>query len=114
MPSNLRNPYLAARDIYTLPSHLPLGELGLLPVNAHLLLASEPVLIDTGMAIDRSDFAETLWALIDPRDLQWIVLTHDDRDHAGNLKEVLMAVPNATLIANGLAVSRLGEEWDVP
>jgi Metallo-beta-lactamase superfamily len=52
--------------------------------------------------------------LVDPADLRWIILTHDDRDHAGNLKEVLMAAPDATLITNGLALARLGEEWDVP
>jgi glyoxylase-like metal-dependent hydrolase (beta-lactamase superfamily II) len=76
--------------------------------------ASEPVLIDTGMAIDRGHFEEALFSLVDPADLRWIVLTHDDRDHAGNLREILMAAPNATLITNGLAVARLGEEWDVP
>nr|WP_020672407.1 MBL fold metallo-hydrolase [Amycolatopsis nigrescens] len=112
--SNLRSPYLALPGVHALPSHLPLGELGLLPVNAYLVQGSEPVLVDTGMAIDRGAFEEALWSLVDPRDLRWIVLTHDDRDHAGNLKEVLMAAPNATVIANGLAVSRLGEEWDVP
>ncbi len=114
MLSNLRKPYRAAPDIHTLPSHLPLGELGLLPVNAFLITGKEPVLIDTGLAVDRGGFEESLGSLVDPQDLKWVVITHDDRDHCGNLKEVLMAAPNATVIANGLAVARLGEEWDVP
>ncbi|MBP2328753.1 flavorubredoxin [Kibdelosporangium banguiense] len=114
MPSNLRKPYLAAPDIHTLPSHLPLTGLGLLPVNAYVITGKEPILVDTGMAIDRGYFEQELWSLVDPRDLKWIVITHDDRDHCGNLKEVLMAAPNATVITNGLAVARLGEEWDVP
>ncbi|WP_197288422.1 MBL fold metallo-hydrolase [Nocardia sp. NRRL S-836] len=114
MPPNMRKPYRAAPDIFTLPSWLPIPGAGLLPVNAHLIRAREPVLVDTGMGIDRSDFLESLWSLVDPVDLRWIVLTHDDRDHAGNLKEVLMAAPNAMLLTNGLAVARLGEEWDVP
>jgi flavorubredoxin len=112
--SNLRKPYRAAPGIHTLPSHLPLGALGLLPVNAYLISGREPVLVDTGLAVDRGTFAEELWSLVDPKDLKWVVITHDDRDHCGNLKEVLMAAPNATVITNGLSVARLGEEWDVP
>lgn len=114
MPSNLRKPYLAAPDIHTLPSHLPLGGLGLLPVNAYLIMGRQPVLVDTGLAIDRGNFEEALWSIVDPRDLRWIVITHDDRDHCGNLKEILMAAPQATVITNALSVARLGEEWDVP
>jgi flavorubredoxin len=114
MPSNLRKPYLATTDIHTLPSHLPLGALGLLPVNAYLITGRQPVLVDTGLAIDRGNFEGALWSLVDPMDLRWIVITHDDRDHCGNLKEVLMAAPNATVVTNGLSVARLGEEWDVP
>jgi glyoxylase-like metal-dependent hydrolase (beta-lactamase superfamily II) len=112
--SNLRTPYLAASNIYALPSHLPLGELGLLPVNAFLIDGRQPVLVDTGLAIDRDMFENALWSLVDPMDLRWIVITHDDRDHCGNLKEVLMAAPNATVVTNALTVARLGEEWDVP
>jgi flavorubredoxin len=114
MPSNLRTPYLAASDIHTVPSHLPLRGLGLLPVNAHLITGQHPILVDTGLAIDRGDFENALWSLVDPMDLRWIVITHDDRDHCGNLKEILMASANATVVTNGLAVSRLGEEWDLP
>jgi glyoxylase-like metal-dependent hydrolase (beta-lactamase superfamily II) len=114
MPSNLRPPYLSAAGVHTLPSHLPLTGLGLLPVNAYLISGRQPVLVDTGLAIDRGNFEAALWSLVDPIDLRWIVITHDDRDHCGNLKEVLMAAPNATVITNGLTVSRLGEEWEVP
>ncbi|MBP2702651.1 MBL fold metallo-hydrolase [Microbispora sp. RL4-1S] len=114
MPSNLRTPYEAAPDVFTLPSFLPIAGAGLLPVNAYLIRGPQPILVDTGMAIDRGYFEQALWSLVDPTELRWIVLTHDDRDHAGNLKEVLMAAPQAKLITNGLAVGRLGEEWDVP
>lgn len=114
MLSNFRAPHKAAPDVHVLPSHLPLGSLGLLPVNAYLITGREPILVDTGLAIDRGAFENALWSLVDPADLRWIVITHDDRDHCGNLKEVLMAAPRATVITNALSVARLGEEWDVP
>ncbi|MEU6408416.1 MBL fold metallo-hydrolase [Microbispora sp. NPDC046933] len=114
MPSSLRGPYQAAPGVHTLPSSLPITGAGLLPVNAYLIRGPQPILVDTGMAIDRGHFEQALWSLVDPDDLRWIVLTHDDRDHAGNLKEILMAAPQAKVVTNGLAVARLGEEWDVP
>lgn len=42
-------PYQAAQDVHVLPVHLPLPGVGFLPVNAYLLMAEEPVLIDTGI-----------------------------------------------------------------
>jgi flavorubredoxin len=114
VPSNFRKPYSAGPDIVALPSHLPIAGAGLLPVNAFLIKAAEPILIDPGMAIDRGHVEEAVFSQVDPADLRWVVLTHDDRDHAGNLREILMAAPRATVITHGLAVARLGEEWDVP
>lgn len=114
MPTHLRTPYLAAPGIHALPSHLPLGALGLLPVHAYLIASHQPILVDTGLAIDRAGFADALASLVDPLDLRWIVITHDDRDHCGNLKEALMASPQATVVTSPLTLARLGEEWDVP
>ncbi len=114
MTSNMSKPHACGPEVFTLPSHLPIGGVGLQPVNAYLVRGPEPVLIDSGMPVDRGDFEEALWSLVEPTDLRWIVLTHDDRDHAGNLREVLMAAPHATLLTNGLSIPRLAEQWQVP
>lgn len=114
MPSNVRKPHAAAPEVFTLPSHLPIDGVGIQPVNAYLLRGSQPLLIDSGMPVDRGDFEQALWSLVEPAELRWIVLTHDDRDHAGNLREVLMAAPHATLLTNGLSIPRLAEQWEVP
>ena len=52
--------------------------------------------------------------VIDPRDLKWVWLTHDDADHTGNLQKVLEAAPRARLAANSLAVLRMSSAWPVP
>ncbi|MGH3999101.1 MAG: MBL fold metallo-hydrolase [Pseudonocardiaceae bacterium] len=110
----MRTPHAAAPDVFTLPSHLPIDGVGLQPVNAYLLRGSQPLLIDSGMPVDRGDFEAALWSLVEPTELRWIVLTHDDRDHAGNLREILMAAPHATLLTNGLSIPRLAEQWEIP
>lgn len=76
-------PYQVMPDIEVLPSHFPVPGAGFLPVNAFVLKAKEPVLIDTGMGIDSEEFMKALESVIDPRDLKWVWITHDDADHIG-------------------------------
>ena len=76
--------------------------LGYLPINAFLIHAAEPVLIDTGAPQTRSEFLDALWSAIDPADLRWIYLTHPDRDHTGALADVLAAAPQARLVTTFL------------
>jgi len=78
-------PYRAAPDTWVLPAYLPVPGLGLITVNSYLIQSQEPALIDTGMPVVRQDFQEALWSLIEPRDLRWVFLTHDDGDHVGSL-----------------------------
>ncbi len=114
MLSNLRPAHDCAPGVLALSSHLPIPGAGLLPVNSYLITATESILIDTGLAHDRGPLLDAVQGRIDLADLGWIVVTHDDRDHAGNLRDLLIAAPNATMVTNGLTLARLGEEWDVP
>ncbi|MGI5450689.1 MBL fold metallo-hydrolase [Streptomyces sp. CA-243310] len=106
--------YAAGRELYVLPSELPIPDLGLQPVNAYLVRGEQPVLVDTGMPVDRAAFEEALWSLVDPADLRWIVVTHDDRDHTGSLTRLLDRAPGAKVITNGISLTRLSEEFEIP
>ena len=106
--------YQVMPDIEVLPSHFPIPGAGFLPVNAFVLKAKEPVLIDTGMGIESEEFMKVLESVIDPRDLQWVWITHDDADHIGSLQIILEAAPNARLAAFSLAVLRMSTAWPVP
>lgn len=110
----MEKPYQTTPDITVLPAHFPVPGLGLLPINAFAIKAKEPVLIDTGMGMDGAAFMEALQSVIDPRDLKWVWLTHDDADHTGNLKMVLEAAPNARLVAHSLAALRMSTAWPIP
>ena len=102
------------KDIEIISSYFPIPNTGFLAVNAFLIKAKEPVLVDTGMGIESEEFMEALKSIIDPKDLKWVWITHDDADHTGNLKEVLEAASNARLVANSLAVLRMCTAWQVP
>lgn len=107
-------PFQAMRDIEVLPAHFPVPGQGFLPINAFVIKAKEPVLVDTGMGRDSEEFIEALRSVIDPKDLKWVWLTHDDADHTGNLQRILQEAPNARLVAYSLAVLRMSTAWPVP
>ena len=110
----MNKPYQVISDITVLPAHFPIPGTGFLPINAYVIKSKEPVLIDTGMGIDSEEFMKALESVIDPMDLRWIWLTHDDADHIGSIRKVLEAAPKARLVANSLAVLRMSTTWPVP
>jgi flavorubredoxin len=105
MPS--LTPYRASADTWVLPSYLEVPGIGLIIVNSYLIESEEPVVVDTGMPVVRQEFLETLWSLIDPQDVRWVILTHDDADHSGNLIEVMAAATNARLVTQFIGYARL-------
>lgn len=100
-------PREVAAGVFLLPSHLPLANLGVLPVNAFLLQAAEPVLLDTGMAPVREEFLRSLRSLIDLGDLRWIYVTHADADHVGNLRPLLAEAPRARVVTTFLGLGKM-------
>ena len=86
-------PYPATPEIDVLPSYFPIPGYGILPINAFVLKAAEPVLVDTGLALLSDEFLPQLSSVIDPEDLRWLWLTHVDPDHIGSLHRLLDEVP---------------------
>lgn len=107
-------PHQVTLDIDILPAHFPIPGMGFLPINAFVINAAEPVLVDTGMGMDSEEFMKALESIINPQDLKWVWLTHDDADHTGSIRKVLDAAPEARLAANPLAVVRMSTAWPVP
>jgi glyoxylase-like metal-dependent hydrolase (beta-lactamase superfamily II) len=107
-------PYQAAPDVHVFPANLPLPGVGVLPVNAFLLMAEEPVLIDTGIGVDGGDFMAAVASVVDLRSLKWVWLTHDDADHTGSIQRIMEAAPNATLVTHAFSALRMGTWWPVP
>jgi flavorubredoxin len=110
----MNKPNQITPEITVLPSHVPVLNMGFLAVNAFVIKAKEPVLIDTGLGSERDAFLKGLSSVIDPRDIKWIWLTHDDSDHIGNIRQVMDAAPNARIVANALATIRMNAQRPLP
>jgi hypothetical protein len=106
-------PHEVAPDTLALTTHATLPGLGALPVNAFVIRAAEPVLVDTSIA-SGGEFLKALSQAIDPASIRWIWLTHADLDHVGNLHEVLAAAPQARLVTTYLGMGKLGLLRPVP
>jgi flavorubredoxin len=106
--------YQVSADVHVLPTHLALPGAGVLTVNSFIIMAKEPVLVDTGLGTDSEQFIAAVRAIIDPKDLRWIWLTHDDGDHTGSLAQLLELAPKARLATNALAALRMSTTWPVP
>jgi flavorubredoxin len=81
--------YRAAPEVDVVTSTATVAGFGQLAINAFVLHAQEPVLVDTGAVRDSDDFLAALASVIDPADLRWIWLTHTDFDHIGSLHRLL-------------------------
>jgi len=113
-PSRLR-PYRIAPETFVLPAIHGEGKGPAVHMNAMLLRGAQPVVIDTGAPAHRDQYLEDLFSLIDPADVRWVFISHDDVDHYGNAVAVMAACPNATLVSTWFLSERLGvESFDVP
>jgi hypothetical protein len=101
-------------DVTVLGDTLEVPGLGHLPINAFVLHAAQPVVVDTGLGLADRDFVATLAEAIDPADVRWIWLTHPDRDHTGGIFALLEAAPQARLVTTFVGVGVMSTERPLP
>ncbi len=83
-------------------------------LNSLVIRAAQPVIVDTGTRANRDAWLADVTALVDPADVRWVFLSHDDEDHTGNLAEILELCPQATLVTNWASTERMGCSFGIP
>ncbi|MDQ4144625.1 MAG: MBL fold metallo-hydrolase [Actinomycetota bacterium] len=107
-------PYEVAEETFVIPGGLPVPTIGLLPVNAMIIRGEEPMLLDTLATVQREEFLQKAFSIVEPEDVRWIFISHEDRDHSGSLGVLLERCPNAKIITNFLGLGKLSEEFEIP
>lgn len=104
--------YKISDDAHVIPEALPVPGVGKLPVNAMVLLAKEPMILDTLAIVHRHTFLDEVFRIVEPKDVRWLFMSHEDRDHSGSIMQVLELCPKAKLVTNFLGLGKLHEEFD--
>ena len=79
--------------------------------NAYLLNTEKPTVIDTVDMEFGREFVEYLSELIDPNEIQYIVINHTEPDHSGGMAALANRAPNATIVCTEIAVNELKEMY---
>lgn len=91
-----------------------LGQPLFIYLNSMVILGEEPVIVDTGTPANRTQWLKDVFTLVEPEDVRWIFISHEDVDHTGNLDEALSACVNAQLVCNWAMVERHSNCFDFP
>src|SRR4051794_22192415 len=76
-------------------------------LNTMVIRAREPVVVDTGMAENRDQYLADVFGIVEPEDIRWVFISHDDVDHTGNVNALMDLAPNATLVVNWFMWERM-------
>jgi flavorubredoxin len=114
-PTNRVAPEQIAPDTWLIHSvQQALGEPLFVYLNSMVITGAEPALVDTGTIGNRAQWLEDAFGIVDPADVRWVFISHDDIDHTGNLEQVMDACPNATLVASWAITERHTSAFNFP
>ncbi|MCL5985465.1 MAG: FprA family A-type flavoprotein [Actinobacteria bacterium] len=102
---------ILTNDIYWVGIHFPEPAPGA-SLNSFIIKDEKCALIDAGPPATVQMMLENIRNLLDPAKIDYIILTHADLDHAGGLKEILKAAPQAIVITSDYE-SKMLPMWGV-
>ncbi|MTJ09814.1 MULTISPECIES: diflavin flavoprotein [unclassified Anabaena] len=75
--------------------------------NSYLIRGEQTVLIDTSHQKFRDLYLDTLKGLVNPKTIDYIIVSHTEPDHSGLVEDVLQLAPRATVLASKVALQFL-------
>jgi flavorubredoxin/flavin reductase (DIM6/NTAB) family NADH-FMN oxidoreductase RutF len=75
--------------------------------NSYLIRGEQTVLIDTSHQKFRDLYLQTLKGLVNPKTIDYIIVSHTEPDHSGLVEDILQLAPRATVLASKVALQFL-------
>jgi flavorubredoxin len=114
-PTTYVPPTQVAKDTWVIHQVQPaLGQPLFVYLNSMVIRGAEPMIVDTGTPANREQWLKDAFAIVEPEDVRWVFLSHDDVDHTGNLEQVMDACPNAQLVCNWAMIERHTNCFEFP
>ena len=77
--------------------------------NSFIIQGEKLALVDTSHAKFRQLYLELITGLIDPTQLDYLIVSHTEPDHSGLFKDILALVPQVTVVGAKVAIKFLGD-----
>jgi flavorubredoxin len=114
-PTTYVPPTKVAEETWVIHQVQPaLGQPLFVYLNSMIIRGAEPMIVDTGTPANREQWLKDAFSIVEPEDVRWVFLSHDDVDHTGNLDQVMDACPNAQLVCNWAMVERHTNCFEFP
>lgn len=75
--------------------------------NSFIIRGEKTALVDTSHEKFRQLYLDTLLGAIDPKEIDYIVISHTEPDHSGLVRHVLELAPQATVVGSKVAIQFL-------
>ncbi|MEG4322347.1 MULTISPECIES: diflavin flavoprotein [unclassified Microcoleus] len=75
--------------------------------NSFIIRGEKTALVDTSHEKFRQQYMETLTGEIDPKEIDYLIISHTEPDHSGLVKDVLALAPQAIVVGAKVAVQFL-------
>ncbi len=80
--------------------------------NSYFINAQKKTIIETSKEKFWDTYLEKVRSVVNPSEIEYIILNHTEPDHSGNLKNLLNLAPNATVVGSGNAIRYLKEMFE--
>jgi flavorubredoxin len=78
--------------------------------NSYFINADKKTIIETTKEKFWPEYLAKIKQVVDPVDLEYIVVDHTEPDHSGNIRNLLAIAPNATVVGSGNAIKFLRDQ----
>ncbi len=75
--------------------------------NSFLIRSEQTALVDTSHEKFRQLYFDTLTTLINPEEINYLIISHTEPDHSGLVKDLLSIAPNITVVGSKVAIQFL-------
>ncbi len=75
--------------------------------NSYLIRGEKTALVDTSHAKFRQLYLDTLKGLIDPQEIDYLIISHTEPDHSGLVADLLALAPDITVVGAKVAIKFL-------
>ena len=82
--------------------------------NSFIIRGEKTALVDTSHGKFRQMYLDTLWGLIKPTEIDYLIISHTEPDHSGLAKDIIELAPQITVVGAKIAIQFLENLTHIP